>query len=513
MGTVLLLAAAPASEARVLDAASALPGLAAVPAGVFTGTESASVVELADPVDPQAVLVRFRAAAAAEGPLTVVIVAELHADARRGGIHIALARTNPSTIRYSALPWAWLTHELAARAPSTTTLLVDLAAGPAAWELLGREGLPMGEGVAMYGRVFPAGPPPRWRRKSGRPPAAPAYIQEFVRVWRSGARPPLPALHDQAAAQAGPADAVFLAADTGGPGTAGFDASDPGTAGFGASAGAGGPLTAPQPVDAPPAPAQPPAPGPGFAPAAEPAPAPGAEPGPAPVPQRAQESAPDPMPTPPPLPPAPADARRESDAPHGPGPAGVTAADDAPQAPPRTGDQGGPQRSPYTGYRNSPQESPYNGRHRGPQGGPPADPHEAIFSAARAGRHGEAASIAAAWEGAALRAEGAASDGALHWLEVRADLARLAEDPTRSCELWMAAARVRVERGEAADAQDVEAAVDRAHHQWEQLRDPATARRLAPTLLSLRRQVPGRQPGAVRLLEERLEALPGAVSS
>jgi hypothetical protein len=77
----------------------------------------------------------------------------------------------------------------------------------------------------------------------------------------------------------------------------------------------------------------------------------------------------------------------------------------------------------------------------------------------------------------------------------------------------MAAARVRVERGEAADAQDVEAAVDRAHHQWEQLRDPVTARRLGPTLLDLRRQVPGRQPGAVRLLEERLESLPGTVTS
>lgn len=204
MGTVLLLAAAPASEARLLDAASALPGLAAVPAGVFTGTESASVIELADPVDPQAVLVRFRAAAAAEGPLTMVIVGELHADPKRGGIHLALARTNPSTIRYSALPWAWLTHELAARAPGTTTLLVDLAAGPAAWELLGREGLPMGEGVAMYGRVFPAGAPSRWRRKSGGPAAAPAYIQEFVRVWRSGARPPLAQLHEQAAALAGP---------------------------------------------------------------------------------------------------------------------------------------------------------------------------------------------------------------------------------------------------------------------------------------------------------------------
>lgn len=455
MGTVLLLAAAPASEARLLDAASALPGLAAVPAGVFTGTESASVIELADPVDPQAVLVRFRAAAAAEGPLTMVIAGELHADPKRGGIHLALARTNPSTIRYSALPWAWLTHELAARAPGTTTLLVDLAAGPAAWELLGREGLPMGEGVAMYGRVFPAGAPSRWRRKSGGPAAAPAYIQEFVRVWRSGARPPLAQLHEQAAALAGPADAVFLAAGATGPGAGGV---------------ADGRPMAPQPMDAPLGPVPAPGPGSGFVP--------GPAQAPASVPEPVQEPASGP-----------------------------------PPAPAGTGGMYGDIPAAGTGADGSAQTGPHNGHHNGPQGGPPADPHEAIFSAARAGRHGEAASIAAAWEGAALRAEGAASDGALHWLEVRADLARLAEDPARSCELWMAAARVRVERGEASDAQDVEAAVDRAHHQWEQLRDPAAARRLAPTLLSLRRQVPGRQPGAVRLLEERLESLPGAVSS
>ncbi|MFF3766494.1 hypothetical protein ACFYYR_20760 [Streptomyces sp. NPDC001922] len=140
------------------------------------------------------------------------------------------------------------------------------------------------------------------------------------------------------------------------------------------------------------------------------------------------------------------------------------------------------------------------------------DPHPAILAAAREGRHGEAAAMAAAWEQQALRLYGAASAEAVHWLEVRADLARLAGDFVRSCELWTAAASARMQRGEPAEAADVVAAVDRAHHCWEQVADPAAARGLAHHLLEMRRAVPGPRPGAVQALERRMESLDGVAA-
>ncbi|MDX3228277.1 hypothetical protein [Streptomyces sp. ME19-01-6] len=139
---------------------------------------------------------------------------------------------------------------------------------------------------------------------------------------------------------------------------------------------------------------------------------------------------------------------------------------------------------------------------------PPApDPHAAIFEAAHAGRHSEAASMAAAWEQEALRSAGPHSGEAIHWREVRADLARLADEPARACELWMSVADARLGNGEAADHPDVEGAVDRAHHQWQYVQDPARARSLAPFLISLRGRVPGRRPGALEAVRRRAEIL------
>jgi hypothetical protein len=71
----------------------------------------------------------------------------------------------------------------------------------------------------------------------------------------------------------------------------------------------------------------------------------------------------------------------------------------------------------------------------------------------------------------------------------------------------MAAAELRLRRQQTSDDLEVEAAVDRAHHQWEQIGDAGRARRLAPALVALRRRVPGRQRGALRLLQRRLEQL------
>jgi hypothetical protein len=135
-GTVLLVAASPLGRGRLVDAASVLPVLAAVPPAVLAGTDTANVVELADPLEPQAVLTRLRAAAASPGPLTVYVTGQLQLDRRQRLPHLAMARTTPSTVRYTAFPWHWFRDELRLRPGGTTTLLLDLHADTESWRWL-----------------------------------------------------------------------------------------------------------------------------------------------------------------------------------------------------------------------------------------------------------------------------------------------------------------------------------------------------------------------------------------
>ncbi|MGW6025829.1 hypothetical protein [Streptomyces sp. NPDC055099] len=379
-GTALLIAAAPVGKARMVDAASVLPVLAAVSPAVLAGTATASVVELADPLDPQTVLTRLRAAAMAPGPLTVYLVGQLHLDRRQRQQHVALARTTAATVRYTGFPWHWIAQELRLRPPGSTTVVADLHADADSWQQLAQRPLEVGPGVALYGRVAP--PPGR------RAVAVPSYMKALATVLRSGHRPPLPDLHQHVAAQTaeeGPADVMLLSAD---PALVAFPA--------------GGPVGM---RDRAPVPAQ----------------------------QQAPTS-------------------ETSDAPRAPG----------------------------------------------------ADPHAAITKAVEAGRHGEAAAMAAAWEQEALRTYGPSSPEVVHWMEVRGHLAIFAKDPGRSCEIWLAVVTARLTAGQAPDAPDVEAAADLAHHQWEQIRDPETVRELGPALVALRRRVPGRQRGTVNLVQQRL---------
>jgi hypothetical protein len=398
-GTALLLAAAPVGKGCLMDASSVLPALAAVAPSVLTGTVAATVIELADPMDQQTVLTRIRAAATTTGPLSLYITGQLHLDHKQHLIHLALARTTSSTLRYTGLPWHWLVGELGLRRPGTTTVVVDLVADAETWPLVNTQGLGLGYGIRVYGRIVP--PPPR------RTIASPLYLKACAAIWRSGARPPLGLLHEQAAARAGSEGAVLLLA-------ADAQARQPQA------------RTETQPRTQP---------------------------------QIQVQAQPHPQPRPPagqlPTPVRPQPAASTASAPAGAG----------------------------------------------------TDPHPAILDAARAGRHAEAASIAAMWESEALRTHGPGSAQAIHWLEVRADLARLAKDASRSCELWMAAAEARLARRQSGDAEDVVAAVDRAHHQWEQLRDPVAADALAPALTALRRRVPGRRPGALQAIERRTETL------
>lgn len=138
---------------------------------------------------------------------------------------------------------------------------------------------------------------------------------------------------------------------------------------------------------------------------------------------------------------------------------------------------------------------------------PSSDPHASIAAAVESGRYGEAEVLAAHHEQSALRAHGPASDEALHWIEVRADLAMMAGDPVRSCRAWLMVASARLSAGQAPDAPAVEAAVDRAHHQWGRIDDTASACELGSTLAELRARVPGRRRGALENVRQRLRQL------
>ena len=155
-GTVLLLAASPVGKGCLVDAASVLPVLAAVAPAVLSGTETANVVELADPLEPQAVLTRLRAAATSPGPLTMFVTGQLQLDRRQRLPHLALARTTPATVRYTAFPWHWVTEELRLRPPGLTSVFVDLHTDADTW-------------THLAGRPLAAGRPGR----TGRSPAPP----------------------------------------------------------------------------------------------------------------------------------------------------------------------------------------------------------------------------------------------------------------------------------------------------------------------------------------------------
>jgi hypothetical protein len=146
-------------------------------------------------------------------------------------------------------------------------------------------------------------------------------------------------------------------------------------------------------------------------------------------------------------------------------------------------------------------------RSRAPGEAPDGDPHADISAAVRSGRHADADALAARWEQAAAAAHGAGSEQALHWAEVRADLAMFAGDAERSCRTWMAVAVARLDAGQPADAPAVEAAVDRAHHQWGRIGSAARARELGPALARLRGRVPGRRQGALDHVQEQLRQL------
>ncbi|WP_326600400.1 hypothetical protein [Streptomyces sp. NBC_01803] len=389
-GYGLLIAATPAHSALV-DVGGVLPALAAVAPGALLGPAGGFVVQLVGPGDPQAVLASLRTAAAHDGPLTLLVVGQLTAD-RHGRPHLALARTTPRTIRYTALPWAWLATELRDRPAGATVVVADLTADAGAWER--RETLEAeltDGGPTVCGTLAP--PPPRRRT------ATPRYAHALAAVLRGvTVRPPLQVLHQLVLQHAGldtdPGDRLIL----------------PTTATATATPDAG--ATAPA--------------------------------------RTADRATVD---------------------------AGGLGGDDG-----LGGDSGDGQE-------------------------PGADPHAAIRAAVRAGHHDRADALATAHEEAAVRAGGPHAPDALHWAEVRADLAWLARQPQRAAGLWIRAARARLTAGQQPADPAVVRAVDQAHHCWQRITDTATALDVGAELAPLRRQVPGPRPGALAALHEHLAQL------
>ncbi|MFI1398174.1 hypothetical protein [Streptomyces sp. NPDC020681] len=128
-----------------------------------------------------------------------------------------------------------------------------------------------------------------------------------------------------------------------------------------------------------------------------------------------------------------------------------------------------------------------------------------VVALADDGRFTEAIKLAVAFRSEAVRLNGTRSPQAVRWIEAEAHTAYLAGDVLRSSQVWMSAAMVRLARGESGYSAEVEAAVDRAHHQWQQLSDPYDINRLAPELVALRIRVPGRQFGALEAVRRRSE--------
>ncbi|MFG3033977.1 hypothetical protein ACGFZJ_36430 [Streptomyces sp. NPDC048253] len=584
-GTVLLLAASPMGKGCLVDAASVLPVLAAVPPPVLAGTDTANVVELADPLDPQAVLTRLRAAAVAPGPLTLFVAGQLQLDRRQRLPHLALARTTPPTVRYTAFPWHWFREELRLRAPGSTTLVLDLRADPETWDWLRGNTLDCGPAAAVYGRIAP--PPGR------RAVAAPSYMRAVATILRSGGRPAVERLHQAALARiAGDGEvgdlvltpwstpttshapaATHAPLTSFAPPTPGVPAAfaDPGASRAplepagptapGALAASGAPVASRAPLAsvAPVAPGVAAAPGdpgaslaslaslapvasgvpvasgdPGasraplasLAPPTPGVPAAFAEPGASRAPLASLAPAASgvpavsgaPMASGAPLASAVPDAPGVSAASGKPLASAVPAARGvsatAPAAPlasptPATSDvpgvPGAPTTSGVPGVSTDPGVPADPGAPAVP--GIPADPHVAISTAVRDGRHGDADVLAARLEQAAAVSWGVGSEEALHWGEVRADLAMFAGDAERSCRTWMAVAVARLEAGQPVDAPSVEAAVDRAHHQWGRIPDVSRARALGPEIARLRGRVPGRREGALDHVRQQLRQL------
>ncbi|EPY92212.1 hypothetical protein K530_54485, partial [Streptomyces noursei CCRC 11814] len=134
------------------------------------------------------------------------------------------------------------------------------------------------------------------------------------------------------------------------------------------------------------------------------------------------------------------------------------------------------------------------------------DPRPLIWQAAQAGRHDQAAEMAASWEQQALQRYGYDSPQATQWAEIRADLARIAGRWPLATQLWVAAARTRLAH-QSSDSAEVLNAARGAHYCWNQIADTEQAIENGPELINLLRQLPALDPRHVSTAQTRLQYL------
>ncbi|MEU3774269.1 hypothetical protein AB0F11_13885 [Streptomyces sp. NPDC032472] len=101
---------------------------------------------------------------------------------------------------------------------------------------------------------------------------------------------------------------------------------------------------------------------------------------------------------------------------------------------------------------------------------------------------------------------GLASPEAVEWVEIRADLARMAGDFALATQLWTTATRTRLTR-QAPDAPDVHAAAAGALYCWTQLKDRKAALTAGPDLVRLLRSLPSLDARHLQLTQQRLQFL------
>ncbi|MBT2382154.1 hypothetical protein J7E86_00820, partial [Streptomyces sp. ISL-11] len=184
----------------------------------FLAAPSVDVIRLPGVEGPQSVLAYLQHAATGPGPLLVWVTGRLMVPSRRGKeLHLALSGSTPGTLRYTGLPWAWLTRTLRAHT-GPLLLLADVEADAAAWPHVtaAANSGQLAEGIPLFGVVNPLPAAPS--REAG--PYTSAFL-DLLRVGDAGAGPVLdPApVHRQALAvgssartlslQYGPADPVL----------------------------------------------------------------------------------------------------------------------------------------------------------------------------------------------------------------------------------------------------------------------------------------------------------------
>ncbi|WP_063894104.1 hypothetical protein [Streptomyces natalensis] len=506
-GHVLLIAGDVAVRRRTVqvEPSANLAALSIVPVPVLLNSTVPSDTTYLDGArDQNALLMRLRAAAAAPGPLLIYLSGRLTVDRRGRQLYLALVGTTSATARYTALPWEWLGNELRNRPAGLTTVMFDLAADKATWPLLQEYGtLPAATSAEVYGVIVP----PAFSGEG-----TSTYTREWIKQLRStSARPSNARLHalTVSAAALPPGTLVIPATREVNAPPAEPDYQPPMTNVQRLLAGDLSFLPGRRRIEEPPE----------LAPGLEhlsPPPIQLDEP----TPEPPYPHAPTPHPAtkpedehPAPQPQSPLSPIAQHTTPPPAQGASVHPGDQPTQQlvrGPRPNAEPGPQQ-PYASVPAQPQPvqrpvpdplpqqpAPYETRE--------PDPRPLIWQAAQAGRHDQAAEMAAAWEQQSLRRYGYESPQATQWAEIRADLARIASRWTLATQLWVSATRTRLAH-QAPDAPEVLNAARGAHYCWNQISDAKDAIETGPELMNLLRQLPALDPRHVSTAQARLQQL------